>query len=89
MVFAPAASAGGGVGDCNTWKSSRAPYTGYAYCSQLALGDKFRVKVTCINPQGKQWTIFGPWKRNTEKSSAKCSDSPNVGVLQVGVSFSA
>lgn len=87
-ALAPAASAGT-VGDCNTWTSSRAPYTGSAYCSKIAWGDKFRVKVTCVNPQGRQWTIYGPWKRNTETSTAKCSDSPNVGVLRVGVSFSA
>ncbi|WP_418958721.1 hypothetical protein [Streptomyces tritici] len=88
-AFAPAASAAGGVGNCNTWTSSRAPYTGSAYCSNIAWGDKFRVKLTCVDPRGSQWTVYGPWKRNTETSTAKCSDNPNVGVLRVGVSFSA
>ncbi|CAM5414917.1 hypothetical protein [Streptomyces narbonensis] len=87
-VLAPAASAAS-VGDCNTWTSSRAPYTGSAYCSKIAWGDKFRVKVTCVDPRGSQFTVYGPWKRNTETSTAKCSDNPNVGVLRVGVSFSA
>ncbi|WP_432060297.1 hypothetical protein [Streptomyces sp. S1] len=88
-ALAPAASASGSVGNCNTWTSSKAPYTGSAYCSKLAMADKFRVKLTCVDPRGSQWTVYGPWKRNTETSTAKCSDNPNVGVLRVGVSFNA
>ncbi|WP_329621569.1 hypothetical protein OG357_14620 [Streptomyces sp. NBC_01255] len=87
-ALAPTASAGT-IGDCNTWTSSRAPYTGSAYCSKIAWGDEFRVKVTCVDPRGSQWTVYGPWKNNTQTSTAKCSDNPNVGVLRVGVSFSA
>lgn len=88
VAFSPVASAAD-VGDCNTWTSSRAPYTGYAYCSKIAWGDKFRVKVTCVDPRGSQWVRYGPWKKNDQTSSMKCSDNPNVGILKVGISFSA
>ncbi|SFY11663.1 hypothetical protein OH786_12490 [Streptomyces atratus] len=87
LALAPGASAGVRVGDCNTWKSNRAPWTGSAYCSGMAWGDEFRVKVTCIDPRGSQWIAYGPWKKNTETSTAKCSDNPNVGVLKVGFAF--
>ncbi|MET9954607.1 hypothetical protein ABZ135_24110 [Streptomyces sp. NPDC006339] len=89
IAIAPAAAASGSVGNCNTWTSSRAPYTASAYCSKIAWGDSFRVKATCVDPRGSTWVAYGPWRKNTETSTVKCSDSPNVGVLKVSVSFSA
>ncbi|MEU0135330.1 hypothetical protein ABZ172_15095 [Streptomyces sp. NPDC006296] len=77
------------MGNCKTWVSNGAPYTGSAYCSNLAAFDKFRVKLTCVDPRGSTWVVYGPWKGNAKTSSAKCSDNPNVGVLKTGVSFSA
>ncbi|MGW2088786.1 hypothetical protein [Streptomyces sp. NPDC001880] len=87
FALAPGASAGARVGDCNTWKSNTAPWTGSAYCSGMAWADKFRVKVTCIDPRGSQWSAYGPWKKNAQTSTAKCSDNPSVGVLKVGFVF--
>lgn len=84
LISAPSASA---VGDCNTWKSNKAPWTGYAYCSGMAWGDEFRVKITCISPHGTQFIVYGPWRSNTGTSSAKCSDNPNVGIYKVGWAF--
>ncbi|MER6502352.1 hypothetical protein ABT218_23980 [Streptomyces sp. NPDC001455] len=51
----------------------------------MANFDKFRVKVTCIDPRGKQWVVYGRGRGNGDTSSAKCSDSPDVGVYKVGV----
>lgn len=87
LIVAPAASAAVPAGvECQTWKSSRAPYTGYAKCTgMLPLVEGVKVKVTCIDPRGSKWHVYGPSKGNGETSSAKCSDSPNVGVYQVGV----
>ncbi|MEU9762637.1 hypothetical protein ACFYYY_05825 [Streptomyces sp. NPDC001834] len=87
LTLAPSASAGVRVGDCNTWVSNNAPWSGSAYCSGMAKFDKFRVKVTCIDPRGSQWLAYGPWKGNAKTSTAKCSDNPNVGVLKVGFAF--
>ncbi|MFI1222680.1 MULTISPECIES: hypothetical protein [unclassified Streptomyces] len=87
-VVAPTASAVP-VGNCKTWVSNKAPYTGSAYCSNVAAFDKFRVKVTCVDPRGSKWFAYGPWKKNTQTSTVKCSDNPNVGVLNPGVSFNA
>ncbi|MEU3652015.1 hypothetical protein AB0E67_04050 [Streptomyces sp. NPDC032161] len=53
----------------------------------MAKFDKFRVKVTCVDPRGSQWIVYGPWKENAKTSTAKCSDNPNVGVHKVSVSF--
>ncbi|MFJ3087614.1 hypothetical protein [Streptomyces sp. NPDC086838] len=86
-AVAPAASAN--VGNCKTWTSNKAPYTGSAYCSEIATFDKFRVKVTCVDPRGSTWVVYGPWVRNTKTSTAKCSDNTSVGILKTGVSFSA
>ncbi|MEU1490106.1 hypothetical protein ACFYPA_23320 [Streptomyces sp. NPDC005775] len=86
-VMAPTASAG--VGNCKTWTSNSAPYTGSAYCSEIAAADKFRVRVTCVDPRGSTWIAYGPWVKNTKTSTVKCSDNPNVGILKTGVSFSA
>ncbi|MDV5147923.1 hypothetical protein R1T08_28070 [Streptomyces sp. SBC-4] len=87
--FAPAASASGSVGNCNTWITYSSPNKGNAYCSKIAWGDKFRVNLTCIDPHGKQWRAVGPWVSNTETSRAICSTDRNVGILRVGVEFSA
>ncbi|GHF15009.1 hypothetical protein GCM10017776_36280 [Streptomyces griseoluteus] len=84
FISAPNASA---AGDCNTWKSSSAPWTGYAYCSKMGITDKFRVKVTCMGPDGKTWVAYGPWTGNTGTSKKKCADDPNIGVYKVGISF--
>ncbi|MER6608494.1 hypothetical protein ABT282_21910 [Streptomyces sp. NPDC000927] len=51
----------------------------------MANFDKFRVKVTCIDPRGKQWVVYRRGRGNGDTSSAKCSDSPDVGVYKVGV----
>ncbi|WP_327369448.1 hypothetical protein [Streptomyces sp. NBC_01217] len=87
LGFAPTASAN--IGNCNTWITYSSPNYGNAYCSNLAIFDKFRVRLTCIDPHGKQWIVLGPWKKNTQTSREKCSTSTNVGVLKVGVVFSA
>ncbi|MET9665477.1 hypothetical protein ABZY19_08890 [Streptomyces sp. NPDC006475] len=87
LALAPQASADTQAGDCNTWKSSRAPYTGSAYCSGMGISDKFRVKLTCVGPHGTQWLVYGPWKKNTQTSTAKCSDNPSVGIYKVGFAF--
>ncbi|MFJ1745511.1 hypothetical protein ACIOJD_04620 [Streptomyces sp. NPDC088116] len=84
VAMAPSASA---AGDCNTWKSNSAPWSGSAYCSGMGISDQFRVKVTCVGPHGTTFIVYGPWKRNTKTSTAKCSDNPNVGVSKVGVAF--
>lgn len=86
--FAPAASAGGSVGDCDTWITYSSPNYGNARCTKIAMFDKFRAKITCIDPHGKQWLAYGPWKKNGETSKGKCSTDKNVGVLKVGVSYS-
>ncbi|MFD4221285.1 hypothetical protein [Streptomyces griseus] len=86
-AMAPTASAN--VGNCKTSVSSGAPYIGSAYCSKLAAMDKFRAKITCVDPRGSTWLVYGPWKGNAKTSTAKCSDNPNVGILKVGVQFSA
>ncbi|WP_326652135.1 MULTISPECIES: hypothetical protein [unclassified Streptomyces] len=87
LVLAPGASASAQLGDCNAWKSNRPPYTGSAYCSGMGWSDKFRVKLTCIDPRGSQWLVYGPWKKNAQTSTAKCSDNPNVGIYKVGFAF--
>ncbi|MEU9847500.1 hypothetical protein [Streptomyces sp. NPDC047985] len=87
LGIAPAASAN--TGDCNTWITYSSPNYGNAYCSGLARFDKFRAKITCIDPHGKQWIVLGPWKKNAKTSRQKCSSDTKVGVLKVGVIFSA
>ncbi|MGW2258485.1 hypothetical protein ACWCXE_11615 [Streptomyces sp. NPDC001780] len=87
VIIAPSASARIQAGDCNTWRSNSAPWSGSAYCSGMGITDQFRVKVTCIGPNGNQFIVYGPWKKNTKTSTAKCSDNPNVGVYKVGVAF--
>ncbi|WP_432060296.1 hypothetical protein [Streptomyces sp. S1] len=73
--------------DCDTWKSSKAPYTGYAKCTGMLPYplESAKVKVTCIDPRGNKWEIYGPSVGNGKESKAKCSDSPNVGIYKVGV----
>ncbi|NUK02887.1 hypothetical protein [Streptomyces lunaelactis] len=87
LALAPGAAAGEQVGNCHTSLSSRPPYTGTAYCSGMAWGDRFRVKLTCIDPRGSQWLVYGPWKKNDSTSTAKCSDNPNVGIYKAGWAF--
>ncbi|GGV84819.1 hypothetical protein GCM10015535_30610 [Streptomyces gelaticus] len=71
--------------DCEVWKSSKAPWTGYSKCTgMLPLVERQQVKVICIDPRGSQWVVYGRGKGNGETSSAKCSDNPNVGVYKVG-----
>ncbi|MEV3932402.1 hypothetical protein [Streptomyces sp. NPDC049944] len=53
------------------------------------MADKFRGRLTCVDPRGSTWVVYGSWKGNTQTSTAKCSDNPNVGILKTGVSFSA
>ncbi|MEU3652016.1 hypothetical protein AB0E67_04055 [Streptomyces sp. NPDC032161] len=89
LLIAPSATAGE-VGaqkaDCDMWKSSKAPWTGYSKCTgMLPLLERQQVKVTCIDPRGKQWVVYGRGQGNGDTSSAKCSDSPDVGVYKVGV----
>lgn len=84
VFAAPHAAA---VGDCNTWMTDKAPYGGSAYCSGMAWGDEFRVKLTCISPHGTQFIVYGPWKKNAKTSSAICSTNPSVGVYKVGWGF--
>lgn len=81
-----AASRASGV-ECNTWKSNKAPWTGYSNCTgMLPLVERQQVKIICIDPRGNQWTIYGRGAGNGKTSSAKCSDNPNVGVYKVGAS---
>ncbi|MEU8673795.1 hypothetical protein [Streptomyces sp. NPDC048560] len=73
--------------DCTVWKSSSAPWTGYSKCTgMLPLVERQQVKVTCVDPRGNLWVVYGKGKGNGETSSAKCSDNPNVGVSKVGAS---
>ncbi|MFD4221284.1 hypothetical protein [Streptomyces griseus] len=78
--FAPAAV------DCEAWKSSSAPYTGYAKCTGMLPFpvEGAHVIVTCIDPRGSQWHVTGKRVGNGKTSSAKCSDNPNVGIYKVG-----
>ncbi|GHF15016.1 hypothetical protein E5082_01755 [Streptomyces griseoluteus] len=82
---ATAAETGVQKADCDVWKSSKAPWTGYARCTgMLPLVERVQVKVICMGPDGKQWTLYGPGKGNGETSSKKCADDPNIGVYKVG-----
>ncbi|MCP9957605.1 MULTISPECIES: hypothetical protein [Streptomyces] len=83
----PSASAAQADVSCDTWQSSKAPYRGYAKCSGMLPWplEGAKVKLTCIDPRGKQWNVHGKIVGNGETSSAKCSDSPNVGIYKVGV----
>lgn len=89
VAAGPTPSPSGDVGSCNLWKSGGAPWGGSAYCSGLAWGDEFRVKLTCINSRGATYNVYGPWKHTNNTSSATCSSDPNVGVLTVTAVFSA
>ncbi|MET9555764.1 hypothetical protein [Streptomyces sp. NPDC006645] len=72
------------IASCNTWKSNSAPWSGSANCTGLGISDTFRVKVTCIDSRGTKTVLYGPWKRNHQTSTKKCSDNPNVGVYKAG-----
>lgn len=88
-MMAPSASAGESSAqdaECNTWKSSTAPWRGYSNCTgMLPVVERHQVKLICIDPRGNQWTVYGRGAGNGQTSSAKCSDNPNVGVYKVGV----
>ncbi|MFE7547662.1 hypothetical protein [Streptomyces gardneri] len=90
LITAPTASAAQRAVtsvDCDTWKSGSAPYTGYAKCTGMLPHplEAAKVKVTCIDPRGNKWEIYGKAVGNGKTSSAKCSDSPSVGIYKVGV----
>ncbi|MER7622571.1 hypothetical protein [Streptomyces sp. NPDC126503] len=90
LITAPAASAaqtGLRSVDCETWKSSRAPYTGSAKCTGMLPYplEGAKVKITCIDPRGTKWVVYGPAVGNGKESKAKCSDNPNVGIYKIGV----
>ncbi|WP_418958720.1 hypothetical protein [Streptomyces tritici] len=90
LILAPGASAaqqGVTSVDCETWKSSHAPYTGSAKCTGMLPYplEAAKVKVTCIDPRGVKTVKYGPAVGNGKTSTVKCSDSPNVGVYKVGV----
>ncbi|MFE1903725.1 hypothetical protein ACFW96_08655 [Streptomyces gardneri] len=70
---------------CTTWKSSGAPWTGYAKCVGFPEARQYRVQVTCQGPSGGPFTRYGNSARAGHVSAARCSDSPNVGVTQVRV----
>ncbi|MCX5341336.1 hypothetical protein [Streptomyces atratus] len=90
LIIAPSASAAE-VGtqdiDCDTWYTKTSPNVGYAKCTGMLPWplEGAQVKLTCIDPHGKQWLIYGPRKGNGKTSSAKCSTDTNVGILKVGV----
>ncbi|MET9954606.1 hypothetical protein ABZ135_24105 [Streptomyces sp. NPDC006339] len=87
LIAAPSASAASSSVDCEVWKSSTAPYTGYAKCTGMLPYplEGARVKVICIDPRGSKWTVYGSTQGNGKTSSAKCSDNPSVGIYKVGV----
>ncbi|MEU3746684.1 MULTISPECIES: hypothetical protein [Streptomyces] len=72
---------------CTVWKSSGAPWTGYAKCTNIHELRQYRVQVTCQGPTGGPFTRYGQWARNGGVSAQRCSDSPNVGVTTVRVHF--
>ncbi|MFD4221283.1 hypothetical protein [Streptomyces griseus] len=85
-MAAPAAQAGQvapAALDCNTGKSSGAPYRGYATCTGMPSGMHVQVVVTCVDPRGSQWKVNGPFVKNSIVSFAKCSDNPSVGIASV------
>lgn len=88
LLVAPSAQAAArGVADveCNTWVSNTAPWTGYSNCTgMLPVVERQQVKLTCIDPRGNQWVVYGRGEGNGRTSSAKCSDNPNVGIYKVG-----
>ncbi|WP_411081995.1 hypothetical protein [Streptomyces sp. cmx-18-6] len=69
---------------CKAWKSSGAPYKGYAKCTGMSPYRYAVVKVTCVDPRGKKWIIAGTKAKNGQTSTAQCSDNPNVGIAEVG-----
>ncbi|WP_327709251.1 hypothetical protein OG912_11350 [Streptomyces sp. NBC_00464] len=90
-VTAPTATAsevGTASIDCKTGKSGSAPYYAFARCNEMGSWAKFRVHATCVDPRGGTWIVNGPWMRKTQTSIVKCSDSPNVGILKIGLTLS-
>ncbi|NEB39843.1 hypothetical protein [Streptomyces sp. SID14515] len=87
-VSAPTASAASV--DCDTWKSSTAPYKGYAKCTGMLPYplEGVQVRVTCIDARGSQWHVNGSRVGNGKTSTAKCSDNPSVGIYKVGLTRS-
>ncbi|MEV3932403.1 hypothetical protein [Streptomyces sp. NPDC049944] len=88
-VSAPTATAaelGAAAVDCDTWKSSTAPYRGYAKCTGMLPYplEGVQVRLTCIDPRGSQWHVNGNRVGNGKTSSAQCSDNSSVGIYKVG-----
>ncbi|WP_411081998.1 hypothetical protein [Streptomyces sp. cmx-18-6] len=62
------------AGPCKTWVSATSPYAGSASCGNLTTSDGFRARVVCVAPQGATWTVYGPWKKGGQTSTATCPD---------------
>ncbi|WP_327369447.1 hypothetical protein [Streptomyces sp. NBC_01217] len=93
LITAPSASAAEvGTRDvtCDTWYTKTSPNVGYSKCTGMLPWplEGAAVKLTCIDPHGNQWLVYGPRKGNGKTSSAKCSSDTNVGIYKVGVSRS-
>ncbi|MDV5147922.1 hypothetical protein R1T08_28065 [Streptomyces sp. SBC-4] len=85
LMTAPTASAAAEGVTCEAWITYSSPNKGHSKCTgMLWLVEKAQVKLTCIDPHGKQWNVYGKAMGNGETSTAICSSDRNVGIIKVG-----
>ncbi|WP_418958719.1 hypothetical protein [Streptomyces tritici] len=79
FASAPSAFAAAPKYGCTSWKSADGR-TGHAKCTSMPSHYQAQVVVICVDWRGKEATVHGPWVKNGQTSSRRCSDNPNVGV---------